>query len=162
MRLFLAIISFSAVAASLAIGGWLGPARRGAATARWYRDLAKPDLTPPPYVFATIWPILGLGLAFYGYRAMTDAQSFLKRTRITLWALLTMGIWPSPWLPFSGDVCRSHPGLPRPWRFWLQGASPHRAGATSKRHALSHQWRYGLALPRGFNSRFGKKNPDES
>lgn len=101
MRPFPAIISFSAVATSLAIGGWLGPVRQGAATARRYRDLAKPDLTPPPYVFATIWPILGLGLAFYGYRAMTDTQSHLKRTRITLWALLTAGILAFPLVAFQ-------------------------------------------------------------
>ncbi|MEE8657571.1 tryptophan-rich sensory protein [Sorlinia euscelidii] len=157
MRPFPAIISFSAVATSLAIGGWMGPARQGAATARWYRDLAKPDLTPPPYIFATIWPILGLGLAFYGYRAMTDTQSHLKRTRITLWALLTAGILAFPLVAFQWRRLQVATGLAAAMALLASGASPYPAGATLKPHALSRRWCYGLASPRGCNLRSGRK-----
>lgn len=102
MRLNLAILSVPAVAASLALGGWLGPVGKGSATEIWYRNLAKPLFTPPPIAFASIWPILGLGLAFYGYRALNDSPSHAKRCRVSAWILLTGGLFAFPLIFFQG------------------------------------------------------------
>ena len=71
-----ALGSFAAVGAAALVGG-LGGGRDPSARAAWYaRD--KPSVTPPPWVFGAVWPVLYLCVAaalFLGLRAGLPAPA---------------------------------------------------------------------------------------
>ena len=54
------IVLFEIIAA---IMGYLS----NASQSTWYQTLPKSPLTPPGYVFAIVWPILYIGLAYIGH-----------------------------------------------------------------------------------------------
>ena len=54
----------------------LGAAVSGSAADFWYLALDKPELTPPDYVFAIIWPVLFVLMAFGAILVRVKAGSF--------------------------------------------------------------------------------------
>jgi len=66
----------------------------------WYRSLAKPSWNPPNWVFAPVWTLLYIGIAYAGWltwRAAGDGWSVV----LTLWAaqLVVNALW--SWLFFG-------------------------------------------------------------
>lgn len=49
----------------------------------WYDDLAKPSWQPPKWVFAPVWTVLYVAIAFAGWRLWSLGSSL----GVTLWAV---------------------------------------------------------------------------
>lgn len=60
----------------------------------WYADLAKPDFTPPDWLFGPVWALLYVLMAVAAWRVWRIADSDTARGPLTLFALqlaLTLG-----------------------------------------------------------------------
>ena len=62
---------------------------------RWYRQLDKPDFTPPAAAFGAVWPVLESGLAVGGYRLLRQPSGAARNTALGLWLVNTamVGGW---------------------------------------------------------------------
>ena len=62
---------------------------------RWYRQLEKPDFTPPDAAFGAVWPVLETGLAVGGYRLLRRPSGTARNSAVGLWLLNTamVGGW---------------------------------------------------------------------
>lgn len=81
------------VALCLGIGA-LGASVVQTSVDTWYADLAKPDFTPPDWVFGPVWTLLYVLMAIAAWRVWRTADSDTARGPLTLFALqlaLTLG-----------------------------------------------------------------------
>jgi len=69
------LITFIIATLTAATAG-LGAAVSGSAADIWYLALDKPELTPPDYAFAIVWPILFVLMAFAAILVRVKAGSF--------------------------------------------------------------------------------------
>ncbi len=68
----------------------------------WYAGLAKPDFTPPNWLFPVAWTILYALIAFSGWRLLgtAPATGSLRRTRtLALWAFFVQLALNGAWTP---------------------------------------------------------------
>ena len=85
-------IAVGAVTAALLIGRRASPTPDHPRTRRWYRDLEKPDYTPPPPVYPVAWTGIQASLAYGGYRLLCAAPSPERTTALAFWAANQVGI----------------------------------------------------------------------
>jgi benzodiazapine receptor len=82
-RSLLALAGFGLATAGAA---WYGSrySRRGNRDS-WYRELDKPDFTPPDEVFPIIWTSLYASIAWSGWRVWSAAPSRHRTAALRLW-----------------------------------------------------------------------------
>jgi tryptophan-rich sensory protein len=74
--------------------GALGASVAQTSVDTWYAELAKPDFTPPDWVFGPMWTVLYVLMAVAAWRVWRIADSDTARGPLTLFALqlaLTLG-----------------------------------------------------------------------
>ncbi len=86
----LAIVTI-VLGASAIIGRRNAPDPSHPVTRGWYKQLEKPDFTPPDAAFGAVWPILETGLAVGGYRLLRQPASVPRNRAVGLW-LLNIGM----------------------------------------------------------------------
>ncbi|KTD46940.1 tryptophan-rich sensory protein [Legionella rubrilucens] len=64
----------------------------------WYEHLNKSSLTPPPWVFSTVWSLLYLLLAYVGWVLWTNRKEPRVRPLFYLYLLQLVMNW--SWTPF--------------------------------------------------------------
>ncbi|QRN03017.1 tryptophan-rich sensory protein [Legionella sp. MW5194] len=64
----------------------------------WYEHLEKSSLTPPPWVFSTVWSLLYLLLAIVGWVLWTNRKEPRVRLLFYLYVLQLLMNW--SWTPF--------------------------------------------------------------
>ncbi|MFO1310502.1 MAG: TspO/MBR family protein [Burkholderiales bacterium] len=87
------LVFAAAVFAAAASGGLFRPDD-------WYKSLAKPSWNPPSWVFAPVWTVLYIGIAFAGWLVWHDAGES-RNVLMALWVaqLLLNAAW--SWLFFG-------------------------------------------------------------
>lgn len=66
----------------------------------WYGGLIKSELTPPPFVFSIVWPLLYLLLACLGWRIWKEQRNNPNRDSRNIWFLfITQMIMNWLWTP---------------------------------------------------------------
>ena len=66
----------------------------------WYRRLRKPDWNPPSWVFAPVWSLLYVAMAFAGWLVWEDANR-VWTTALTFWVLQLLLNMAWPWMFFG-------------------------------------------------------------
>ena len=85
-------LAIGGVTAALLIGKRSGPTPDHPRTRRWYRNLDKPDFTPPSPVYPVAWTGIQAALAYGGYRLMRAEPSPERTAALALWTANQVGI----------------------------------------------------------------------
>ena len=85
-------LAIGGVTAALLIGRRAGPTPDHPRTRRWYRNLDKPDYTPPSPVYPVAWTGIQAALAYGGYRLMRAEPSPERTAALALWTANQVGI----------------------------------------------------------------------
>ena len=85
-------LAIGGVTAALLIGKRAGPTPDHPRTRRWYRNLDKPDYTPPSPVYPIAWTGIQSALAYSGYRLMRAEPSPERTAALALWSANQVGI----------------------------------------------------------------------
>ena len=80
-----ALLGFGA--ATILAGVLSGAVNRKPKNQLWYRALRKPAITPPPFVFALVWPALYASAAWSAWRVWKTPSSPARTTALTLWGV---------------------------------------------------------------------------
>jgi tryptophan-rich sensory protein len=81
-RSLLALAGFGLATAGAA---WYGSHYSRGNRDSWYRELDKPDFTPPDEVFPIVWTTLYALIAWSGWRVWSAAPSRYRTTALRLW-----------------------------------------------------------------------------
>ena len=81
-RSLLALAGFGLATAGAA---WYGSHFSRGSRDPWYRELDKPDFTPPDEVFPIVWTSLYALIAWSGWRVWCAAPSHYRTTALRLW-----------------------------------------------------------------------------
>ncbi len=87
------------IAFFLIVAGIIGDVTR-AQIPLWYRDLVKPALNPPDFVFPVVWTALYIMIAIVGYRMWRLRGLYGGKCLNTLFALQTLMNWAWSYLFF--------------------------------------------------------------
>ena len=87
-----ASLALGAVTAALLIGKRASPVPEHPRTRRWYRELDKPDYTPPSPVYPIAWTGIQAALAYGGYRLLRADPSPERTKALAFWVANQAGI----------------------------------------------------------------------
>lgn len=82
-----ASVAIGSVVVAAMVGRRASPTPDHPGTRRWYRDLKKPEFTPPPPVYGFAWTGIQAGLAYGGYRLLRRPSSSARTLALTLWGI---------------------------------------------------------------------------
>lgn len=87
-----AALAIGGVTAAALIGQRTSPTPDHRRTRRWYKDLEKPDFTPPTPAYGIAWTVIQAALAYGGYRLLRAEPSPERTTALAAWAANQVGI----------------------------------------------------------------------